>query len=228
MYEKAAAQGHALAMNNLGSMYFHGRGVARDEKKAFEWFKKSAEGGADLAQVTVGAWLQDGRVMPRDVAAAVEWFQRAAKQGNIHAQRRLALIYFEGAEGVAKDYTKAAALVKPLAEAGDPWGMNTLGVMHEFGHGMPKDDAEAVHWIEKAAKTGDPKALFNLGSRYASGQGVPRDTVQACVLLQVSLMKGEGAARAVLDELSRKLTPLQADEVNRQASKYSKPTGLPQ
>ncbi|MEZ0276766.1 MAG: tetratricopeptide repeat protein, partial [Roseimicrobium sp.] len=147
MYEKAAAQGHARAMNNLGSMYFHGRGVAKDDKAALDWFRKSAEGGADLAQITLGVWFQEGHVVKPDVPAAVEWFQRAAKQGNANAQRRLASIYYEGAEGVAKDYTKAASFVKPLAEAGDPWAMNTLGVMHEFGYGMPKEDAVALQWI---------------------------------------------------------------------------------
>lgn len=219
MYEKAAAQGNAKAMNNLGSMYLQGRGVSKDNEVALDWFKKSAECGADRAQVTLGVCLQEGRVLKRDIPSAVAWFERAAQQGNAEAKRRLALLYYDGTEGWEKDYGKAVSVVNPLAEAGDPWAMNTLAAMYEYGHGVPKDDATSVEWLRKAAGAGDGRALFNLGSRHASGHGVKRDIVQACALLETSLKKGEGAARALLSELSPTLTPAQNEEVKRRVEK---------
>ena len=40
-----AENGDAEAQNNLGSMYFHGKGVELDYKKAVEWYIRSAEQG---------------------------------------------------------------------------------------------------------------------------------------------------------------------------------------
>lgn len=218
MYEKAAAQGNAKAMNNLGSLHLNGRGMPKDTKAAVEWFKKSAEHGADRAQFTLGACLQEGLGMERNLPEAVEWFERAASQGNVDAQRRLVQLFYDGAEDMERDYAKAASLVKPLAEAGDPWAMNFLGVMHEFGYGVARDDSAALQWMRKAAEKGDGRALFNLGSRYASGQGVPRDIVHACVLLELSLKKGEKVGVALLTELKPTLTSKQHEEVTRQVN----------
>lgn len=48
-YKKAAAQGHALAQNNLGNAYWGGRGVERDLVEAYKWFEISAERGNEYA-----------------------------------------------------------------------------------------------------------------------------------------------------------------------------------
>ena len=42
-FSKAAEQGLALAQLNLGSCYFDGTGVAKDEERAVEWYSKAAE-----------------------------------------------------------------------------------------------------------------------------------------------------------------------------------------
>ncbi len=44
-YEKAAAQGHAKAQNNLGAMYANGEGVRQDRRTAKEWFGKACDNG---------------------------------------------------------------------------------------------------------------------------------------------------------------------------------------
>lgn len=49
-YEKAASQGHAEAQNNLGVMYYYGRGVEKDIKYAIELLGKSAAQGNKTAQ----------------------------------------------------------------------------------------------------------------------------------------------------------------------------------
>jgi predicted transcriptional regulator len=50
-YEKAAAEGSADAMCNLGVLYDNGEGVVRDYVKAREWYEKAAaEGSADASR----------------------------------------------------------------------------------------------------------------------------------------------------------------------------------
>ena len=48
LYEQAADQGHAVAMNNLGNMYEHGQGVAQSYVKARDWYERAAAGGGLL------------------------------------------------------------------------------------------------------------------------------------------------------------------------------------
>ena len=50
VWRKAAAQGYAEAMCNIGTLYHDGKGVARDEAKAREWWKKAAERGHEGAK----------------------------------------------------------------------------------------------------------------------------------------------------------------------------------
>jgi hypothetical protein len=45
LLQKAAAGGNPSAMNNLGDLYYYGRGVAQDYGKAREWYQKAADAG---------------------------------------------------------------------------------------------------------------------------------------------------------------------------------------
>ena len=54
LLEQAADQGHALAMHNLGHMYYEGQGVAQDFTKAREWYELAAAQGHAMAQSNVG------------------------------------------------------------------------------------------------------------------------------------------------------------------------------
>ena len=59
-YEKASENGMMQAYNNLASLYMEGKGVPKDEKKAFELFQKGASLGSPAAQVNVAvmyAWV---------------------------------------------------------------------------------------------------------------------------------------------------------------------------
>lgn len=66
-------------------------------------------------------------------------------------------------DGVAafnrRDYDAALALLKPLAEQGNPAAQYQLGYMYLYGHGVEKNHAEAWFWltIAASANTTDPK-----------------------------------------------------------------------
>ena len=44
-YEKAANEGHPVAMYALGGLYYNGMGTTKSEDKGMVWFKKSADKG---------------------------------------------------------------------------------------------------------------------------------------------------------------------------------------
>jgi uncharacterized protein len=90
----AALQGNALACLKLGELYFHGRGVEKDEKKAFEFFKVAALKGNGEAIKNLGAFYEFGfpGIIDQDITKAVQLYKSAAELGNIYAQNRLKVL----------------------------------------------------------------------------------------------------------------------------------------
>ena len=95
LWEGAAEQGHAPAQFNLGLLYYHGRGVDVNYKKAIEWFEKAAEQGHANAQYNLGTMYDLGDGVDQDDSMAMRWYAKAAAQGHEHAQAKIDLILAE-------------------------------------------------------------------------------------------------------------------------------------
>ena len=78
-----------------------------------------------------------------------------------------------------KAYTKAAELVRPLAEKGDAEAQYFLGTLYIEGTGVEQSDATAFLWFQRAANQGNAAAQYNLGASYATGAGVAKSDVDA-------------------------------------------------
>ena len=66
--------------------------MARDGRKARDWFRKADEQGDGLAQVNLGAIYANGDGVERDDARAYAWTSLAAGQGDETAKRNLTII----------------------------------------------------------------------------------------------------------------------------------------
>jgi TPR repeat protein len=72
-YEKAAAQGHAGAQNNLGRLYEFGHGVTQDYVRAYMWYNVAAANSTGDAHKDVAAKNRDeiaGRMTSAQIAEA--------------------------------------------------------------------------------------------------------------------------------------------------------------
>ena len=69
--------------------YAAGRGVAKDERKAVEWWQKAAKQGDAVAQHNLGFMYLTGRGVAQNDRNAVEWWQKAAAQGEENAKKML-------------------------------------------------------------------------------------------------------------------------------------------
>jgi TPR repeat protein len=117
-YRKAADQGDANAQNNVGDLYFYGRGVAQDYAQAMFWYRKAADQGYTWGQFNVG-WLCDsGKGVTQDYAQAASWYRKAADQGNAKSQNNLGDLYYYG-RGVARDYAQAKFWYRKAADQGN-------------------------------------------------------------------------------------------------------------
>ena len=63
--------------------------------------------------------------MPPNLGEAARWYRRAAEQGDVEAQKRLALLYLQG-RGVAKDSQEAEKWYSKAAGQGDPDAQSAL------------------------------------------------------------------------------------------------------
>ena len=79
-------------------------------------------------------------------------------------------MYFHG-DGVARDYTRAAALFKLAADQGDAMAQRSLAGMYFDGVGVAQDRTRAAALFKLAADQGDPVAQCKLGSLYFEGVG---------------------------------------------------------
>jgi len=67
---KAALQGHTTAQKVVGDAYLSGKGVQKDESKAYAWYLKSAESRNYAACILCGALLIHGEEIPTDYMKA--------------------------------------------------------------------------------------------------------------------------------------------------------------
>ena len=86
---KAAEQGHASGLHNLGVFYEYGYGVPQSDAEAVKWFRKAADQGDAGAQYILGIMCENGWGVPENDAEAVKWFRKAAEQGHEEAKERL-------------------------------------------------------------------------------------------------------------------------------------------
>lgn len=148
-YRKAGEQGHALALQIIGSAYFHGRGVSEDRTEGIRWWKKAAEAGDIWAAGELGKRYYNGLDVTRDYAQAVVWCRKAAEGGNAESRFILAECYHHG-RGVAVNHVEA---LKWYSLVDTPVAIFMAGEHYYHGWGVSRDLKLANDWY----RYGGPK-----------------------------------------------------------------------
>jgi TPR repeat protein len=156
-YGRAAAVGYAPAYGAIGNMYSVGRGVEKDERRGFEWFRNAAGAGDPGGQFALGQIYENGRGVAQDNMEALKWYQKAADQGLAEGQDSVGYFYSAGL-GVAKNDAEAVVWMRKAAEQGMAIAENNLAIMYESGRGVNKDPAQALMWHQRAERHGFEKA----------------------------------------------------------------------
>ena len=140
--------------------------------------------------------------------------RKAAEQGEVNAQLKLGVMYYNG-EGVPKNLQEAAKWFHKAAEQGDAEAQYSLGMMYNYGEGVPTNLQEAVKWYRKAAEQGDELAQYSLGIMYYEGLGVPESPVYAYAWLGMSNANGHEKAKTALDDCASEMSASQIEEAKR-------------
>lgn len=150
-FNKAAAQGHLMALNMVGRCYDQGWGVAINKDRGAECFRLAAKRGLDWGMYNYATALTLGEGVAEDKAAALDWFERAAALGNAKAINYVGSFYEDGWV-VARDVARAADCYARAAAGGDFRGA--------FNHArmlMAADRLdEARAWLTQCAQSATP------------------------------------------------------------------------
>lgn len=185
--EDRAKNGDPVAQYYLGLCHTQGGlGIAKDYKKAIEWWKKSAENGNTYAQLKLASCYTRGSLgLAKDRKEAAKWYKMAAKEckksaesGDVKAQYQLANLYTRG-RGIKRDYKEAFKWYKKAAENGDTNAQLRLGLCYDTGMlKTPRSSSKAEKWYKKAVEQGNIGALQLLGGVYAKSGDYEKAIVQ--------------------------------------------------
>jgi len=118
---------NAPSLEELGEMYFHGKGVPKDFSKSYGFFRQAADLGSGPGQSWVGYLFQTGQGVEIDYGEAVRWTKMAAEQGRSFDANRLAGYFWEGL-GTPIQKEEALRWLKIAAEKGETSSQKQLPV----------------------------------------------------------------------------------------------------
>jgi len=215
--------GDAGAQNNIGCMFTLGRGVDKDEKEAYNYFKLAVDQGHPLAQCVFGIMYEEGLGimlgLDKDEKEAFKYYKHAADKGLAKAQYNLGDMYEKG-RGVEKDEKEACNYYKLAAAQGHADAQYNLGFKYAYGLGVEKNEKEACNYYELAVAQKHPDAQCQLGFMYIYGRGVAKDENKAFIYYKLSADQGHKAAQCILGAMYIEGQCVDKDE--KEAFKYYK------
>jgi TPR repeat protein len=125
-----AAQGNAVAQDNLGLMYLNGQGVTQDYTEAVKWFRMAAVQGDPSAQSNLGVMYENGRGVTQDYTQAVRLYRLSAAQGDATGQTNLGSMYYKG-QGVIQNYVYAHMWFNIAASSGETTALKNRDIAAE-------------------------------------------------------------------------------------------------
>ena len=181
-YLEGAKLGYAWSQNNLGLMYYEGKGVEINYFESFKWYNEAAKQGMVLPLFNIGLMYDEGKGVPQNSSKAVEYFKKAIKNkiDVYDPYEALHWAYIEG-NGVEKNINKAyKILIECVEKFNNPNCMNLIGYMHNSSYVFDKQDIkEALKWFTRAANLQDSTAMYNIGQLYYNDSGVEQNLDKA-------------------------------------------------
>jgi TPR repeat protein len=122
LLEPLAHGGDARAQTQLATLYYHGLGVAEDDRQAAQWYERAARQGHAPAQFQLANLYAYGHAQPADgsdaMRLAAQWYFEAARQGHADAQYALGILFLAGS-GVTQNAAEARKWFARAAKQGN-------------------------------------------------------------------------------------------------------------
>ncbi len=205
-YEMAAEKKNAVALNNLGSLYFNGIGTNVDYHKAIALFTEAAELGSNDAAVNLAIIYlgSDSKTKNQNDFKKVHQLLLQAEKTNDVAKYLMGYSYYKGFM-VETDYKKAFRLIKAAADAQYDEAQYVLSEFYINGWGTPKNYNRAVQYLRFAVAQGNPDAVVRLADILSEGKMYTRNIKNAHILYNVASVMGKTDAAEKRDEIEKML-----------------------
>eukprot|EP00035_Acanthoeca_spectabilis_P009118 m.162998 g.162998 ORF g.162998 m.162998 type:complete len:371 (+) comp14616_c0_seq2:87-1199(+) len=207
LWKARAEGGDADAQFYLGSCYFSGNIVPRDDVEGARLSRSSADQGNASAQANLGRALAYGIGVGRDLNAALRYNRLSAEQGHASGITNLGVMHRDGL-GVEKDLSEAARLFRKAADLGDCNAMLLLGDCYTAGLGVEKSLADAAQLYRACADGSRVEGMLRIARCYAEGIGVPCDPIEAVRYNGLACGRGNRSANRRHDKYRRALWKL--------------------
>lgn len=166
-----AARGDADALFNMGQAYKLGRGTAKNDQVAQDYYRKAALRGHAPAQEKLGLALY---AQPATRAEGLNWLRQAAKGKQPRALYVLGVAHFNG-DSVPKDWPLAYAYMLRAQNAGIPQAQTALDTMNA---NIPVNDRRRGEEIANGMAVGTSPAPVAFAQAEAAAAKTPAATQQ--------------------------------------------------
>jgi TPR repeat protein len=96
LYESAIEEGNDFAMNDLGALYYNGRGGEQNFERAVYYYEMAAKNGNRQAQENLGYCYYYGRSVDVDYKKAFHYFALGAFDGHLVSLYKIGDMYMNG------------------------------------------------------------------------------------------------------------------------------------
>lgn len=220
-WSRAAQQGNALAVGNMGLCYQTGHGIAADSTRAVQLYDRSIAAGnpalfqsleaqANRGNLFAATYMahcyKDGIGTRRNISKQIEYLTIAADKGSLASRTQLALLYYN-----KHDYVQAYTNFSIAANHGDINAIYFTGLMLVEGKGVGQNASEGVTYLMRAERRGHVRAIYRLGMCYLNGEGVVADAEQAAKYFGMAAGRNLAVAQWALAECYVKGTGVTRD-----------------
>lgn len=198
-FRQAEKMGSMEAKRNLARCYETGRGVGKDEPRAYKLYRDAANAGCLAAYNNLGNCLIEGVGTPKDEKAGYEAFRTAAEQGEEVAMANVAKCLMQGV-GVEKNAEEGLKWFEKSSEAGNHLADFELGMTYLQIPDYHDKVGEGLQRVEKAANNGVLDAMLVMAQIHE--EGGPRQNIQECMRwLEMAAEKGNKNAQCRLGQI---------------------------
>ena len=190
-----AEAGDAAAQTLIAELYDLGRGIAKDTKKAAEWYAVAANSGNREAKFAMSMKLLQGQDVKQDVERALIMMEEAAEEGHPVAMFNFANHIIDQRPTTA-GYRRALPYLEKAAEYRLADAYYLLAQIYK--EGLAKGYGEplvARKWLIKAAQSGIDTAQVDLALSYSNGFDGPKDFEKAYKWFLVAARNGNVIAQ---------------------------------
>lgn len=147
--KKAAEHGHRTAMFDLARMLLDGKGTNKDVPEGIGWMKKAGDLDFLQAQMALCEIYADGsNDVEKDPQESLKWTLKIAGKDTapVFYLNKAGDIFFDGWEGISKDYARARPFYERAAQKNDRHALERLYTIFTAGLGIaPNPDRAYIY-----------------------------------------------------------------------------------